>query len=110
MGTKGGGVWKRQLSEFGIALGVKETVNNKTRFNIYPNPFTSSSILHIEGDLNANKISLVIYDLIGKEVKRLENIKENNVIIDRINLIDGIYFYKLLENNKIIATGKLVAE
>ena len=56
---------------------------------------------------NAN---LIIYDILGKEIKRRDNISGQEIFIDRDNLGNGIYFYRLEENNKIVSTGKLIAE
>ncbi|MES2395468.1 MAG: T9SS type A sorting domain-containing protein, partial [Bacteroidota bacterium] len=109
-GTKGGGVFKRPLGDFGISAGINKTSTNTAQVNIYPNPFSISSTIEIKGNSGTGKMDLVIYGLLGQEVKRIKNIKGKTATIDRVNLPDGAYFYKLLQDNKQIATGKFIAE
>jgi hypothetical protein len=74
--------------------------------SIYPNPFDNTATLHIS-NVNGN-VSLAMYDVLGKEVKNIMNIKNENVLINRDNLPDGIYFYQVKNNDSTIATGKIV--
>ncbi|MCH8905093.1 MAG: T9SS type A sorting domain-containing protein [Bacteroidetes bacterium] len=55
-------------------------------------------------------MSLALYDLMGTEVKRIENITSDKIKINRDNLSPGLYFYKLEERDQIIATGKVVIQ
>ena len=73
---------------------------------IYPNPFDNTATLHIS-NVSGN-VSLALYDVLGKEVKNITNIKNENIQINRDNLPDGIYFYQVRNNNNTIATGKIV--
>ena len=57
-------------------------------------------------------MDLVVYSLFGQEVKRtsFQCKTTQTVTMDRVNLPDGIYFYKLMEGNKLVSSGKFVAE
>ncbi|MGQ0829930.1 MAG: T9SS type A sorting domain-containing protein [Bacteroidota bacterium] len=83
---------------------TEEEANNNV--TIYPNPFDNSAILHINNP--GENVSVALYDVLGKEVKRITNIKNENVLISRDNLPDGIYFYLVKDNEKTIATGKVI--
>jgi hypothetical protein len=94
---------------FSFANGVNEYYNNPS-ISISPNPFTESAILNIANGNTAN-YELKILDIYGKEVMHHFIPKgENNFAIERSGLASGMYFYKLINGNKIIATGKLMIE
>jgi hypothetical protein len=50
-----------------------------------------------------------MYDVNGKEIKR-EMVYTPSILIDRENLSDGIYFYRLTLGGNPIASGKIIAE
>jgi hypothetical protein len=93
------------------SLGVDDDINNKPLlFSLaqnYPNPFNSST--EIEFSLPKNgQVSLVIYDIQGREVRRLLDCNleagSHSVIWDGLNdnggpVSSGIYFYRLVSNN-----------
>ena len=80
-------------------------------FLVCPNPFTISASIVIRSPGPVENGTLVIYDLPGKEVKRLEHIRSNHVTIDRQGLSPGIYlFYLYSGNDKRFGTGKFVVE
>ncbi|MCH8905090.1 MAG: T9SS type A sorting domain-containing protein [Bacteroidetes bacterium] len=79
--------------------------------NTYPNPFSTFTTIEIpEGYKNGKKLSFGLYNLMGREVKRIEEITSDKIKINRDNLSPGLYFYKLEERDQIIATGKVVIQ
>ncbi|HWY98423.1 MAG TPA: T9SS type A sorting domain-containing protein, partial [Bacteroidia bacterium] len=90
----------------GTALGINEVT--KTESALYPNPMSSSATLTISNDVCLANARLVISDISGRIVKTQEHITSHNISIDKGSLGDGMYFYSLTENNKVIASGKLV--
>lgn len=75
--------------------------------NIYPNPFKTSFTLMTNVDLK--NAELIIYDLFGREILKINKINNRIVTIQRNNIADGIYFFRLVDKNKIIAKGKIIA-
>ncbi len=68
----------------------------------YPNPFNPSTLISYQ--LSAKSpVSLVVYDLLGREVRTLINQPKEagfySVKFDGVNLPSGIYFYKLTAGN-----------
>jgi trimeric autotransporter adhesin len=68
----------------------------------YPNPF--NPITKIDYNLpNDSKVSLIIYDVTGREIKVLVNELQKagyySVTFNAANLASGIYFYRLIGNN-----------
>ena len=49
-----------------------------------------------------------MYDLVGKEVRLISDIQSHELMINRDNLADGMYFYKLINKGQEISTGKLI--
>lgn len=72
----------------------------------YPNPFNPKTIISYQLS-NYNKVTLKVYDLLGREIATLEDNykKPGNYKIefsaDKYNLSSGIYFYQLKAGEKI---------
>jgi hypothetical protein len=78
-------------------------------FKIYPNPFSTQIIININNVSLTNEIELRIYNVNGVEV--VNTIVTNELTtIDTSNLPSGIYFYKIIDNDKDIQTGKLLSQ
>jgi hypothetical protein len=82
-------------------------LSNNSEIRIFPNPFESILNIHLVKSLTNGE--LILYDEFGKEVLRKENIKGNEIPVQRNNLASGIYFFRLLENGEPVFNGKVVA-
>ena len=64
----------------------------------YPNPFNSETVINYQLAASS-KVTLKIYDILGREivtlVNKLENAGEHKVTFNATNLPSGIYIYKL---------------
>ena len=81
---------------------------NKDDFSciVYPNPFSYLTTLHTNKPLiNA---TLNIFNSFGQKVKQIKNISGQTFTLHRDNLQSGLYFLQMTQENKIVATGKLV--
>jgi len=87
--------------------GVKE-IENKINFRLFPNPFSNQATLQFSN--LQQKTSFTLYNVNGQTVKSIKNIDSDQIIIDRNNLASGLYYFVLTTDNKIVATGNLVAE
>ncbi|PIW69991.1 MAG: hypothetical protein COW08_04240 [Ignavibacteriales bacterium CG12_big_fil_rev_8_21_14_0_65_30_8] len=69
----------------------------------YPNPFNPSTVISYQIS-EISKVSLVIYDILGKEVATLVNEEKNagiyNVNFSAKSLTSGVYLYRLLVVSK----------
>jgi hypothetical protein len=86
-------------------LGLNAHSNNN-RFSIFPNPLISSTTLETSYDLK--NASLTLYNAYGQTLKQVNNISEQTVSLSRDNLPSGLYIIHLTQDNKIIATDKLI--
>ncbi|RMD48919.1 MAG: T9SS C-terminal target domain-containing protein, partial [Ignavibacteria bacterium] len=83
----------------------------------YPNPFNPATNIEYtiplseNGKYTVSNVKLVIYDILGKEVKTLVNEKQSpgiyRVRFDGGNLSSGIYFYRLTFD-KFAETKKMI--
>jgi len=95
-----------------IARLDMQNTSNKNKFipnkaiKINPNPFSTSAIIKIKGQIA--DASFVLYDIFGREVKRIDKIETNQIKITRDNLPAGMYFYKLKSQEEIIGIGKVI--
>ncbi|WP_300665420.1 T9SS type A sorting domain-containing protein, partial [Fluviicola sp.] len=64
--------------------------NEKSLFHIYPNPFSSNIVLNIDQSL-ASQYSLIVYDMLGKNIFEEHGITEQIHSIDLSWLEPGIY-------------------
>ena len=80
-------------------------------FVIYPNPFITSAILQVTSASEIENGEILIYNIYGKVVKRIENINTNRIEISRDGLSDGMYICRFSDKkNNIFGTGKFIVE
>jgi hypothetical protein len=89
-----------------------------TKYNMsqnYPNPFNPTTKIDFDLPFNS-RVILIIYDLSGREIKRLLNNEMQaagfyTVMFDGSGISSGVYFYRIAAEsgtNKFIETKKMV--
>ncbi|MBA3664019.1 MAG: T9SS type A sorting domain-containing protein [Bacteroidetes bacterium] len=91
-----------------LPVGINEN-SLTSRFKLFPNPFTNVATFQFDNFTKQN-CTLTLFDLCGQAVRTIKNITVDKVEIERQNLANGFYFYKLSTDKQIIATGKLAIE
>ncbi len=95
-------------------LGIENSNENINTINVFPNPFTTATTLTIQG--TCHNPSLFIYNLLGQVVETLhatslQSGTNTQLTINRERLASGMYFYKVIDDNKeVIGIGKMVIE
>ncbi len=89
--------------------GIKNPFKNFELSAASPNPASGAAVLKYEFPTAPGNALVKIYNTIGSMVKevKLEG-QEGKAVIDVTDLSDGIYFYSLHVNDKIISTKKLI--
>lgn len=109
------------LNWFGANVVDVEKANNviPDQYSLsqnYPNPFNPTTLINYNIP-NAGKVSLAIYDVLGKKVSELVNTFQQagsyNVTWDGTNqfgtkVTSGAYFYQLKTDNGFIETKKMI--
>ena len=80
----------------------------KNYFSLYPNPADEVVRVHFfKSDFQSQKdLKFIINDVFGRNVKEIPGL-DGDESIDISCVPNGIYFVKLLEENKVICTKKL---
>lgn len=89
--------------------GISSIADNRL-VSISPNPMHTSSIIKIDAALKLNNAQLKIVDVQGKTIRFIEAIETNEILLEKDKMQNGIYFYQLIQNDKILSTGKFVIE
>lgn len=89
-------------------LSVAEMYTQNTDIKIYPNPFSNSLNTIIHSASSIITAELKVYNTLGEEVLSTIITKDLNTI--NTNFPNGIYFYKMTNNNKTIQSGKLISQ
>jgi len=99
----------QQPFEISEIIGIKEAKINNPEISVFPNPTNDFLTLKIDVStpLNIRFLYYQIYDINGKllESKKLADYKTT---ISTVNLVSGIYFLKITDENKEIKTFKIV--
>ncbi|MEO8761236.1 MAG: GH25 family lysozyme [Bacteroidia bacterium] len=72
--------------------GIEQLVNNG-QLSIYPNP--TNSILNVEGLVLTEKMDVLVYDVLGKEVMKRSVINTKHLALDVSVLTSGVYFLRV---------------
>jgi len=82
---------------------------NTDEFAVYPNPFKASLSIEINEAPVIGLTELRIYNTIGKE-ELYTTLNDRITTLETSNIPSGLYYYKVLVNNKIVQSGKLVSQ
>ena len=84
-------------------------VHKPTAWTANPNPFTEFTILSFQNPERQN-LTLTVYSITGQLVIKTTNITDSQISIERGNLENGLYFFRLMNERILIAKGKLIIE
>jgi len=87
---------------------VTELSENQISVHIFPNPFKNNAQAVVDGPNNT--YGFVIMDITGRVVQTITSVTSNQFILNRESLPDGVYIYRLYNNNGVVAYGKIVIE
>lgn len=91
------------------SVGIANFKANSNEVSFYPNPMNQTGNLEINSSISLNDAQLRIVDVLGRTVSTME-VTKHNVVINRNNMVSGIYFYELMNNGKVASTGKIVIQ
>lgn len=95
----------RYAHDLSSVTGIKSLESNDG-IVIYPNPFSAHTTLKAVSPFN--NATLIVYNSFGQEVKQLNNISGQSITLHRNDLPSGLYFIRVMQDNKIFVTDKLV--
>jgi hypothetical protein len=89
-----------------IVTDITKNITNQALLNIFPNPFSSETTFQTNEYLK--DATLTFFNSYNQKVKQVNNISGYSTMIKRENLPCGLYFYTLVQQNKLIGKGKAV--
>jgi hypothetical protein len=99
----------RNAPQQGEPLG--DNITKQIQFvKIYPNPAENTITLELSAELDNKNISVEIYNYLGQKVMFYNLAGDLLNTLDISDLSNGIYIFKILVGNKIIAREKVVIE
>lgn len=84
--------------------GLRNIAYNNASVNIYPNPISDKAYISIG---NKNEAQFFMYDMTGRMVNSLV-ISNGEAVIEKGNLQQGVYFFRLVDAAGAVSTGKVV--
>lgn len=87
---------------------IDNNLNQSNNISVYPNPFSETTTFKLNKKYRF--ITLIIYNSLGTEVftQNVSNVQE--ISINRDNMTCGMYFYRLISNTQVIASGKIIVD
>jgi hypothetical protein len=89
----------------------KSNEENEIVLQNYPNPFNPSTVIKYSVP-ETGKVKVIVYDMLGKEITTVVNqIKLKGIyeaVFEGSGIPSGIYFYKLLINDIVIDTKRMI--
>ena len=89
--------------------GVDNILSASGEINVYPNPNNGQfTVVLSEGTSTGSSIE--IYNVLGQDIKS-EKLKTNSTVINLSNQANGVYLYRVLEENgNLVGSGKLIIQ
>ncbi|MFZ1677093.1 MAG: T9SS type A sorting domain-containing protein [Saprospiraceae bacterium] len=106
------GVYKQMINQ----ISGTHTNGPKTgsvSVNVFPNPFIGKTEIIILDEPQAGLIRIMIMDIFGREIRTNSDFipgDSAHLKIDLSDMPEGVYFYYLIQDHKILHTGKLISE
>ncbi|CAN5310039.1 hypothetical protein BH09BAC5_BH09BAC5_05600 [soil metagenome] len=91
--------------------GINENFAAGSAVEIFPNPFTTSTTIKINPVLlhSGLEVKFELFDVTGKEIKN-EVLTSAEYTLNRENLSEGLYFYRLILGENSISNGKIIIQ
>ena len=104
--AKGGTGFPKPAAELELAaepgrLNPKQATIDEKEITLYPNPISQ----YLQYELPENYLGkTVLFEVVDVQGRKLKSIKQNSLSgeIDLSNLNSGLYFVKIITNNKIL--------
>lgn len=98
-----------RLGENFLTVGIWQPFVPTVRVIATPNPFLDETVLEVKGMMDGDPLQLQVYDYQGVEVRKVES-SDGIFRLRKGNWPAGVYFFKIMQNGKIVGNGKLFAQ
>ncbi len=91
-----------------IPTDINKQVESVNSISIFPNPFSSFTTIQFDSPLINGELN--VFNVQGQLVKTIRNISGNQIQLFRDDLKNGIYFIRVIQNNTLIVTNKIIID
>ena len=94
-----------------LGMGIADYENGTATdaLTIYPNPFTNQLDLALNKTIAISNGQLIILNVLGEVVMKT-TITKQLTTLETSNLPSGVYFYRVMANDKSIQSGRLISQ
>lgn len=93
---------------FDNTTSTAEIYNPLEDIQVFPNPMNDQTSFFIPNGVG--EIDLTVYDMLGQPVRRMENVNNQLIRLDRGNLVGGMYLYRIEDREGRFISGKILVE
>jgi len=93
----------------GYTLNTLEVEQGINKISIFPNPFHVETIISVEEE-NYRQLQLEVYDALGRQMNVAYSEDAKRVVLSKGDLDTGVYWFRLLGDEKVVGTGKIVVQ
>lgn len=79
-------------------------------FTLFPNPMSTNTTIKLNPDIKLTDAEIKMIDALGRTVKLISLNNQREIEINSNDLDSGLYFIQIIQDQKIIATQKLIVE
>ena len=92
-----------------FASNTTENQDQKNEISVFPNPIHSAAIVHFSNPKKEHHC-LLIRNMKGQLVYKIDHISDADIKIERGNLESGMYFIELQNNSRIVGRKRIIIE
>ncbi len=93
-----------------MATGISISNMNQDIIRVHPNPFSNEENISYHFNNLSSDARIEVYDLFGNKLESFPVTTSNGSISFGKNLLAGVYFVHLVENNRTLGVVKVVKQ
>lgn len=91
----------------GVVTNIETVIPNPLdQIKIFPNPATQHIVFTLSPTVK--EFDFILFDMLGREVRNISGLRNNELVLNRKNLEAGIYVYQIKDEKGNIKVGKVI--
>ncbi len=89
-----------------VTVAVRDPKPHQAQILVYPHPFSSEAVVRAEHPFE-NAV-LTIINSYGQIIRQMNNVYGETILLQRDDIVSGLYFVRITQNDTIVASCRLV--